>query len=223
MASVSRFKRAQKAESKYYKPNHKPLPNSYLFFYQNFPLIFNFDNKEILEIGCTPLAHIHDINEALTRVGIDPLAGLFAKEYDKKTSHVQSVGENLPFKDQTFSIILCINVLDHVYSPSALLHEVRRCLKNDGILIMYLQTFKAPSIIRKAMNHLDKPHPHHFNCDDVSFILKQAELRILYQKCIKAEFHNALHLQKTGYFVSGLKSMFANLFFGLCNSYYICH
>lgn len=38
----------------------------------------------------------------------------------------------LPFGDGEFDVVVCYDVLEHVFAPSRLLHEIRRVLRRDG-------------------------------------------------------------------------------------------
>jgi len=121
MFSVShkRWRIAQNAEKQAfnYRTDKKPHVNSE-FSPQNFLIGSEFFcDKDILEVGCSPLATIHSIKEAHFKVGIDPLAAEWASFYEKSTNHIQGMGEYLPFKDECFDAVLCINVLDHVQAP----------------------------------------------------------------------------------------------------------
>jgi SAM-dependent methyltransferase len=40
-----------------------------------------------------------------------------------------------------FDIVTCINVLEHVWNPQDLLHDMTNCLKDDGILIIQCPTW----------------------------------------------------------------------------------
>lgn len=42
----------------------------------------------------------------------------------------------LPFKNESFDIVICKDIFEHLLEPMAILREVRRCLKNDGYIII---------------------------------------------------------------------------------------
>ena len=223
-ASHKRWRIAQNVEKQAF--NHitdkKPHANSE-FFSQNFLIGSEFFcDKDILEVGCSPLAIIQGIKEAHFKVGIDPLAGEWACFYEKSTSHIQGMGEYLPFKDECFDAVLCINVLDHVQSPSETLKEIQRCLKKGGTLLLWLQTFSTLRIIRRGLSLIDPPHPHHFSNGEISSVLQQLGINVDYHQCKKASGNSAISVIKAGLIISGLKSLFANLLLGLHESSYMC-
>jgi ubiquinone/menaquinone biosynthesis C-methylase UbiE len=47
---------------------------------------------------------------------------------------VFGVADNMPFKDQSFVAVLCLNVLEHVSNPFAVAEEIIRVLKENGEL-----------------------------------------------------------------------------------------
>ena len=54
----------------------------------------------------------------------------------KKELDVVGDIQNMPFQRETFDMILCLEVLEHVVNPQAALKECFRVLKRDGILLM---------------------------------------------------------------------------------------
>lgn len=56
------------------------------------------------------------------------------KKHKIKTSVILCKKDKLPFKDNYFDIVTFIEVIEHVENPDAVLKEIRRVLKSDGIL-----------------------------------------------------------------------------------------
>jgi len=54
---------------------------------------------------------------------------------DAKVDYISSV-YHLPFKDNSFDVVLCTQVLEHVDSPQKAIDEMRRILKPSGKLIL---------------------------------------------------------------------------------------
>jgi len=175
-----------------------------------------------LEVGCSPVAALHSIGEARFRVGVDPLTREWKLYYQNGTCHIQGLGEHLPFRDKTFDVILCLNVLDHVQNPFRALKEIQRCLKRGGLLLLWLQTFSTLRIVKKGLDLVDPPHPHHFSDSEISLLLQQLGISINYHRFGKTNSNSAISVMKGGQLISGLKSLLANLFLGLHESTYIC-
>ena len=70
-------------------------------------------------------------------IGVDPLAvsyrNLFPRWQGYATT-IAAVGESLPFRDQSFDIVLCDNVVDHAESPERIVGELARILVVGGLL-----------------------------------------------------------------------------------------
>jgi ubiquinone/menaquinone biosynthesis C-methylase UbiE len=92
-------------------------------------------NTKILQIGCGPDDTINHLKIGQL-YSIDPLADFYKEKFKlnyKGVKFVKGTGENLPYKDKTFDIVLLTNVLDHVHDPQKVLDEIKRVLKDDGI------------------------------------------------------------------------------------------
>lgn len=70
-------------------------------------------------------------------VGVDPLAvsyhALFPR-WQSCAATLAAVGEQLPFPDRSFDVVLCDNVVDHAESPKRIVAELVRILKPHGLL-----------------------------------------------------------------------------------------
>ena len=75
--------------------------------------------------------------ESDRRVGVDPLAvdyrGLFPG-WQRRAQTVAAVGESLPFRDHSFDVVICDNVVDHAESPPQIVRELVRILAPGGLL-----------------------------------------------------------------------------------------
>ena len=70
-------------------------------------------------------------------IGVDPLAVSYGKLFPRWQScarTVAAVGESLPFRSQSFDIVLCDNVVDHAESPSKIVAELTRILAPGGLM-----------------------------------------------------------------------------------------
>jgi 2-polyprenyl-3-methyl-5-hydroxy-6-metoxy-1,4-benzoquinol methylase len=58
---------------------------------------------------------------------------LRGRRYGLDFRPINAAGEALPFPDAHFDAITCVDVLEHVRDPEALLSEISRCLKPGGL------------------------------------------------------------------------------------------
>jgi len=104
----------------------------------------------VLDVGCGTGGYlIALLKEGRRCYGIDPLRDVSLLKARKRAVKekgdiflFQSVGEFLPFKSGFFDVVLCISTLQHVSNQRMTLHEVRRVLKNEGLLLISVPTIK---------------------------------------------------------------------------------
>src|SRR5215212_2180919 len=70
-------------------------------------------------------------------IGVDPLAVSYRRFFPRWQScapTVAAVGESLPFRDRSFDVVICDNVVDHAESPARIVRELARILAPGGLL-----------------------------------------------------------------------------------------
>ena len=60
---------------------------------------------------------------------------------------IRGVAENLPFIDQSFDLIVCLWVLEHLKNPAATLREVRRVLAPRGHFVFLTPNMRNPLMV----------------------------------------------------------------------------
>lgn len=96
--------------------------------------------KEALDVGCGGGLLAEDFARMGYRVmGIDPSEpSIEAAAAHARASHLGIAyrvgsGENLPFKDSSFDLVYCCDVLEHVPEPGLLVAEAARVLRPGGV------------------------------------------------------------------------------------------
>ena len=92
------------------------------------------DKKQtLLDLGCgkKPFREIYEKYVDYS-IGID----VPTSPHDKSLVDIQAIGTEIPFKNATFDVVICTEVMEHVAEPKQLLSEIRRVLRPDGILIL---------------------------------------------------------------------------------------
>jgi ubiquinone/menaquinone biosynthesis C-methylase UbiE len=104
-------------------------------------------HSTFLDVGCGAGYAMQKAQEKLNCVcsGIDadPGAhgvGRFLKDMVRPVEIKQGYAENIPFADQSFQVVFSSHVLEHVNDESKSLQEMKRVLKNDGVLIIGMPT-----------------------------------------------------------------------------------
>jgi glycosyltransferase involved in cell wall biosynthesis len=93
----------------------------------------------ILDIGCDGGLFTSKITGKIggPAVGIDIDRSHLAHAWETYSLTVlQADAHSLPFKDNTFDLVTCLEVLEHVPQPAKVIQEGYRCLKNSGQFII---------------------------------------------------------------------------------------
>lgn len=105
-----------------------------------FELVKEYLNKDkmVLDVGCGSDSFLYKVKDLTSRrFGCDFNVDQYA-EHDNK-ENVKKVDldwEKLPYEQEMFDVIFCLDVLEHLFNPFSLLKECFRVLKNDGIIIL---------------------------------------------------------------------------------------
>jgi len=98
------------------------------------------DNDTILDIGSARGELLYPLPSKLS-IGIDISSHILKKaKKSEKISYVAADAENLPFKNGSFSKIICIDILEHLIKPKSALIQVRRDIQKNGELIVQVPT-----------------------------------------------------------------------------------
>ena len=96
----------------------------------------------VLEVGCGGGILTEEIAKlGFNTTGIDPsesslkAAIKHSMETNLKIKYKKASGENLPFHNSTFDVVLCCDVLEHVQDLPGVTSEISRVLKNGGVYI----------------------------------------------------------------------------------------
>jgi len=93
-------------------------------------------SDKVLEVGSGAHGLVFGFGTKLG-VGVDPLAVDYKRLFPRVQASavtVAAIGEELPFDDGSFDIVLSDNVIDHAEHPLAIIDEIVRVLKPGGIL-----------------------------------------------------------------------------------------
>jgi SAM-dependent methyltransferase len=94
------------------------------------------DDARVIEVGSGAHGLIFQFG-VRHAIGIDPLAVSYRQlfpQWQTSATTIAAVGEQLPFRDQSFDVVLCDNVVDHAESPQKIAAELVRILKRGGLL-----------------------------------------------------------------------------------------
>ena len=114
-------------------------------------------NKNVLEIG-TSTGYISKIlkdrENTVTGIEIDPEAGLIAQNVCDRMiiGDVETLDFDTTFELQSFDVILCGDVLEHLKNPTSVLKKFHKILRPDGYLVVSLPNFFHGDVLLNLLN-----------------------------------------------------------------------
>ena len=104
-------------------------------------------DSKLLDVGCGSGYAMNLATEDLNCecIGVDPDPGAhgvgrYLKSLIKDESILKGFSENLPFENSKFDIVFSSHVLEHVNDEKQSLREMKRVLKDEGLLIIGMPT-----------------------------------------------------------------------------------
>ena len=93
--------------------------------------------ESILEVGCGTGHWLNILQTVFSRVyGMDLSFGMLQKASKRNGAYhlIQGDVNRLPFSDNTFDMVFCVNALHHFHDPSGFVNNTHRLLKRGGTL-----------------------------------------------------------------------------------------
>ena len=105
-------------------------------------------SSRVLDLGCGRGGVVELIwRDVRMAAGVDPDAPSLASHRAAGMPVVRGVGENLPFVDSSFDLIVSLWVLEHLVDPAATLREVRRVLAPGGHFVFVTPNMRNPLML----------------------------------------------------------------------------
>lgn len=98
-------------------------------------------NGRIVEVGSGPVGMVAYLPGA-ERIAVDPLNGFYAEDpdlvalRDPEVRYLNGVGEAIPAEAGRYDLVIAENCIDHVRDVSVVMKEMRRVLRDGGILYL---------------------------------------------------------------------------------------
>jgi len=127
--------------------------------------------------GGTGYITSHLSNKVKQAIVLDPSHKMLSKMNNRCISLIQGTGQNIPFKQNTFDIVLMINLLHHITPDEQriVLEDAFRILKKEGILFIIDATHpkKIFAIIFRNIERILVGQIFHVNPDELKNRLKR--------------------------------------------------
>lgn len=170
-------------------------------------LIESANPKNILDVGCASGWFLSQIAQRFPKakcIGIDVYKN--AIQYGKKRypslKFMVADAHSLPFPDDSFDVIVCTEVLEHVLKPEQVISEIKRVLRPNGIAIVEMDSgnflFRA---VWYWWTHLKKgvwrnSHIHSFSTKKLEKMLRKGGVIIAKKRVFNLSMAVAFQLKK---------------------------
>jgi SAM-dependent methyltransferase len=94
--------------------------------------------------------------EVKVAAGLDPDTASLAGHRAPGMPVIRGVGEGLPFVSESFDLIVCLWVLEHLKEPLTTMHEVQRVLRPGGHFVFVTPNLSNPVML---LNRIGKALP----------------------------------------------------------------
>lgn len=130
--------------------------------------ITSWKDIKVLDIGCGggfTCEFIAKKGAAVSGIDLSDVsietANIHAKESDLNINYRSGTAENLPYENDSFDVINCVDVLEHLEDVAIAIAEVKRVLKPGGIFLFDTinKTFKSKFIMIWLLENIKKEIP----------------------------------------------------------------
>lgn len=113
--------------------------------------------SHVLDLGCGRGGVVELFwRDVKVAAGLDPDTASLAGHRAPGMPVIRGVGESLPFVGESFDLIVCLWVLEHLHDPLTTLREVRRVLRPGGHFIFVTPNLTNPVML---LNRIGKALP----------------------------------------------------------------
>jgi SAM-dependent methyltransferase len=204
MVDLGRWRKAQRYEQSYWQNKADKIASGsieQLHWYEwkanemerNIEEVGKIDTKQfnkVLEIGSGPIGIVSYCKWG-ERYTLDPLEDFYRSNHelsrlrDGSVHYCKGVGEELPFQNSWFSLVILDNVIDHVRNAEGVLEEAHRVLAPNGVLYLAVNIhttwgYYLHRLLSKL--NIDRGHPYSFNERIINCFIRKLHFDILYEK-----------------------------------------
>lgn len=177
----------------------------------------------VLEVGSGAHGLIFGFGSGGCGVGIDPLAVDYKRlfpAWQHSAQTLAAIGEQLPFADGAFDVVLSDNVIDHAENPVKITKELARVLKPGGLLYFtvnihhpfYDLASRAHGVWNALGIHFElspfADHTIHFTEVEISRVMRRLPIRIIEENSTVAQTKAAFRQSSKSTAEQRLKKIF---------------
>ncbi|HEV2249793.1 MAG TPA: methyltransferase domain-containing protein [Candidatus Limnocylindria bacterium] len=105
-------------------------------------------SSRVLDLGCGRGGVVELLwRDVKLAAGLDPDVPSLSEHRAPGMPAVRGVGEHIPFAGETFDLVVCVWVLEHLKDPASALAEVRRVLRSGGHFVFVTPNVRNPLML----------------------------------------------------------------------------
>ncbi|OIP58195.1 MAG: hypothetical protein COX79_04795 [Candidatus Levybacteria bacterium CG_4_10_14_0_2_um_filter_36_16] len=131
-----------------------------------------------LDAGCGTGLILRHLPKGAVGIDINPRNISKAKKHAPNAKIVEGDIEKMPFKDKSFSTIVCTEVIEHQPNPAPTVNELYRVLEKGGVLIGSVPSASPIWFLRFLSSTCPRGEPFHknFKKDELAKLFKDFEI-----------------------------------------------
>ena len=105
-------------------------------------------SSRVLDLGCGRGGVVELLwRDVELAAGLDPDVPSLSEHRAPGMPTVRGVGEHIPFAAESFDLVVCVWVLEHLKDPAQALREVRRVLRSGGHFVFVTPNMRNPMML----------------------------------------------------------------------------
>lgn len=145
------------------------------------------DESRILELGSGPVGVVGFL-PGQEKVAVDPLNTYYSSDEHltelrkPDVEYLAAGGEDVPLESGRYDLVIMENCIDHTQNPDAIMREIHRLLKDDGILYLTVNGRSRPGYwVHRLLAKLalDPGHPHTYTESRFQRMIESSGFEIL--------------------------------------------
>jgi ubiquinone/menaquinone biosynthesis C-methylase UbiE len=105
-------------------------------------------SSRVLDLGCGRGGVVELLwRDVELAAGLDPDVPSLSEHRALGMPTVRGVGEHIPFAAESFDLVVCVWVLEHLKDPAQALREVRRVLRSGGHFVFVTPNMRNPMML----------------------------------------------------------------------------
>lgn len=150
--------------------------------------IESLKNKKLLDVGCATGYLLEKAKQLGAEVHGVEYSRFASREAQKKFPNKVFSGflEQANYKRSFFDVITLIDVIEHVENPIKQMREVKRILKQNGLIIVVTPNLESlwSKLLKNKWTNLKEEHIFYFTPSSLQLLIKKSGFEVLFESVV---------------------------------------